>query len=292
MLLLVCVLLLSLRLAAAQASPPQPEAFMRVVQDDGVWWFQDGTGRRFFSLGVNCVGGCYGHAEATPMLPARQQGIVALLRAWGFNTAGSWSSPSVWPEFAVAEQIYVDFRPHAHDVFDAAFWQGPFADHLREEVKPFRGMQHFLGYFLDNEPAWNASHIFAFYLRLGQHTPGSQAFLAYLHTYYRGRISLLNQEWGSSYASFAQIPGTRSLPRSLRRRQRGIVQAWRTKVVATYYQRYAAMVRALDPEHLILGIRYKGVPERALFTALSPFFDVNSINDYTRAGHLKPVYAT
>ena len=68
------------------------------------------------------------------------------------------------------------------------------------------------------------------------------------------------------------------------------MQAWRTKVVATYYQRYAAMVRALDPEHLILGIRYKGVPERALFTALSPYFDVNSINDYTRSGHLKPVY--
>ena len=74
--------------------------------------------------------------------------------------------------------------------------------------------------------------------------------------------------------------------------QRGIVQAWRTKVVATYYQRYAAMVRALAPEHLILGIRYKGVPDLALFTALSPFFDVNSINDYTRSGHLKPVYAT
>ena len=74
--------------------------------------------------------------------------------------------------------------------------------------------------------------------------------------------------------------------------QGGMVEAWRTKVMATYYQRYAAMVRALDPDHLILGIRYKGVPELALFTALSPFFDVNSINDYTRSGHLKPVYAT
>jgi len=192
----------------------------------------------------------------------------------------------------VAEPIYVDFRPHAHDVFDAAFWQGPFADHLREEVKPFRGQPNVLGYFLDNEPAWNAPHIFAFYLRLGKHTPGSRVFLAYLKTYYRGRISLLNHAWGTAYTSFAQIPGTRPSPRSWRRMQRGIVQAWRTKVVATYYQRYAAMVRALDPEHLILGIRYKGVPELALFTALSPSFDVNSINDYTRSGHLKPVYAT
>ena len=292
MLLLVCVLLLSMSLADAQPAPSQAQAYMRVIQDNGVWWFQDGTGRTFFSLGVNCVGGCYGHAEATPMLPARRQWIVALLHDWGFNTAGCWSSPSVWPDFAVAEQIYVEFRPQAQDVFDAAFWQGPFADHLREEVRPFRGQPNVLGYFLDNEPAWNAPHLFAFYLGLGQHTPGSRALLAYLHTYYRGRISLLNHAWGTAYRSFTQIPGTRPSPRSWRRMQRGMVQAWRTKVVATYYQRYAAMVRALDPEHLILGIRYKGVPELALFTALSPSFDVNSINDYTRSGHFKPVYAT
>src|SRR5947209_18209388 len=83
MLLLVCVLLLSLRLADAQPSPPQPQASIRVVQDDGVWWFQDGTGRKFFSLGVNCVGGCYGHAEGTPMLSSRQSGLVLVVHAWG-----------------------------------------------------------------------------------------------------------------------------------------------------------------------------------------------------------------
>ena len=93
MLLLVCMLLLSLRLADAQPSHPQTQAYIRVVQDNGVWWFQDGAGHKFFSLGVNCVGGCYGHAEATPILPVRQQRIVSLLRDWGFNTAGSWSSP-------------------------------------------------------------------------------------------------------------------------------------------------------------------------------------------------------
>ena len=293
MLLLVGVLLLSLRLAAAQPSLPPTQAYIRVVQDHhGVWWFQDGVGQQFFSLGVNCIGGCYGHAEATPMLPARRQWIVALLRAWGFNTAGCWSSPSVWPDFYVAEQLYAPFLPHAHDVFDAAFWQGPYADHLREEVKPFRGKTNVMGYFLDNEPVWNAQRMFAFYLRLGKRTPGSRAFLAYLKTYYRGQIRTLNRDWGTSYRRFAQLPGTRLPQRDAARLQQGMMQAWRLKVMTTYYQRYAAMIRALDPEHLILGIRYKGVPELAVFTALSPFFDVNSINDYNRSGHLKPVYTT
>jgi hypothetical protein len=51
----------------ALASPPQHHAYIRVVRDHGVWWFQDGAGQRFVSLGVNCVGGCYGHAEDTPI---------------------------------------------------------------------------------------------------------------------------------------------------------------------------------------------------------------------------------
>ena len=69
MLLLVCVLLLSMRLADAQPSPPQAQAYIRVVQDDGVWWFQDGTGRRFFSLGVNCVGGVLRPRRGDPDAP-------------------------------------------------------------------------------------------------------------------------------------------------------------------------------------------------------------------------------
>jgi hypothetical protein len=241
---------------------------------------------------VNCVGGCYGHTEATPMLPSRKQWIASLLHGWGFNTTGSWSSPSVWPDFYVAEQIYPNFLPHAHDVYDDAFWQGPYADHLRDEVRPFRGMKNFIGYFLDNEPRWNAQRIFAFYVRLGKRTPGSRAFITYLKRYYRGQISALNRDWGTSYRSFAHIPGTRPSKRYSQRMQHSIVRAWRTKVIATYYQRYAAMARALDPDHLILGIRYQGVPDMALFTALSPYFDVNSINDYNRYGHLRPEYAT
>ena len=53
-------------------------------------------------------------------------------------------------------------------------------DHLRNEVKPFLQRKNFIGYFLDNEPAWNDQQIFAFYLRLAKHRPGSKAFVAYL----------------------------------------------------------------------------------------------------------------
>jgi hypothetical protein len=43
--------------------------------------------------------------------------------------------------------------------------------------------------------------------------------------------------------------------------------------------------------HFILGIRHQGVPDIEFFRALAPYFDVHSINDYNRYGHLQPAYA-
>jgi hypothetical protein len=291
----VLLLLVALSLVAtnaeAQSAPAKTHEYIRVVQENGVWWFQDGSGHRFFSLGVNCVGGCYGHAEETPIKPSRKARILAMLRDWGFNTAGSWSSPSIWDELYVADRIYTDFHDHAHDVFDESFWKGWFAERLKAEVQPFLGMRNFIGYFLDNEPEWNPYLIFDFYLSLAKDKPGSQAFIAFLKTYYQGSISELNRGWRTSYTSFENIPAAPPpKPYSWPMRQ-GILKAWRNEVAGTYYRRYAGMVRVLDPDHLILGIRHRGVPDVEFFRALAPYFDVNSINDYNRYGHLRPAYA-
>jgi hypothetical protein len=278
-------------LAAMKASPAQPHDYIRVVQDNGVWWFQDGSGRKFFSVGVNCVGGCYGHAEDAPMTPSRKQWIVSLLKDWRFNTAGCWSSPSVWDSLYLADQLYPEFVEHRHDVFDEAWWTISFAERLRQEVQPFLGRQNVLGYFLDNEPEWNAERVFEFYVGLPKETPGSRAFVAFLRQYYQGHVRQLNREWRTSYRSVEDIPGTPPPKPYALALRRGLLNAWRTEVAATYYRRYAALVRALDPHHLILGIRYKGIPDLPLFTALSSYFDVNSINDYNRYGHVRPIYA-
>jgi hypothetical protein len=216
--LILVALSLLVIIAEAQSNPAKAHEYIRVVQEDGVWWFQDGSGRRFFSLGVNCVGGCYGHAEGTPIDPSRKARIVAALKGWDFNTAGSWSSPSPWDEFYVADRIYTYFSEITHDVFDESFWR-------------------------------------------------------------------------ASHQSFENIPATPPpKPYPPRMRQR-FLKAWRTEVAVTYYRRYEAMVRALDPDHLILGIRHQGVPDTEFFRALAPYFDVHSINDYNRYGHLRQAYA-
>jgi hypothetical protein len=287
----IFALWLMVGLTTVGASSPSSPEYIRVVQENGAWWFEDGAGRRFFSLGVNCIGGCYGHAEDSPMAPSRQRWIVDRLQEWGFNTAGSWSSPSLWDHFYVADQIYPEFHETLHDVYDESLWRDRLTEQIAREVQTFIGQKNFLGYFLDNEREWNAQGVFEFYLRLPKGTPGSRAFITYIKEYYHDDLSRLNAEWGTAYVSFDHIADSSPPTPYTRAMQRGILPAWRTKVATTYYRRYAHTIRGLDPHHLILGIRYRGVPERDLFIALSPLFDVNSINDYNRYGYLKPVYA-
>ena len=273
-----------------QAERSEAGSYIRVIKNGGIWWFEDGRGQRFFSLGVNCVGGCFGHTEDFPIEPSKKQRIVNHLRDQGFNTAASWSSPSVWDDFYAADQIYTGFKENRDDAFDDYLWKEQFEPCIRAEVKPFVGRENFIGYFIDNEPKWSETEVFVFYLSLSRQRAGSRAFVAFLKSFYQGSIDKLNREWGRSYQGFEDIPESFPPKGYSTATRQGVLKAWRNEVAKTYYGRYVSLVRSLDPNHLILGVRYRSIPDMDLFKTLSPYFDVESINDYNRYGNLKPEF--
>src|SRR5215471_4302681 len=130
-----------------------PNGYVTLRRFDGVWWFVDGEGRRFFSLGVDCLGDCTGNVEPA-MDPERRKKTVALVRAWGFNTAGSWSHPSFLPDLYFAPQIYAHLEHHRTDFFDPRTWERE-RKAAESEVRPFAGNKMLLGYFLENENGWD-----------------------------------------------------------------------------------------------------------------------------------------
>ena len=267
------------------------EGFVRAAQENGVWWLVDGSGKRFFSLGVDCVAGCYGHYERKPVESGRRDRIVGQVKGWGFNTAACWSSPSVWPDLYVADQIYAGVDIREIDVWDDSFWSsGWFPGTIRDEVAAFLGRKNVIGIFVDNEPHWDPDRLLRASLERTASAPGSRALVAFARSRYPGGIAALNREWGTKLKSFDSIPGAR-LPRRLPESLEGFLAAWRTEMVRTCYTRYVAAVRAADPDHLILGVRWSGLPDLELYKALSPLFDVNSVNDYTRYGSLCRAYA-
>jgi hypothetical protein len=264
--------------------------YVRVVQDQGVWWFVDAEGRKFFSTGVDCVGGCYGHSEQKPMQVARKGRILSQLKGWGFNTAGSWSSPSVYDSLYVADQIYHGVKAVESDVYDEALWTGSVEPLIKAEVQELKGLKTLIGYFIDNEHKWNGEPVFRFYLGLPAKAAGSKELLKFLASLFKNDIAKLNASLGTSYKSFSELPASRGPEKFSALAVQDVLKPWRTRTAAAFYGRYAATLRKLDPHHLVIGVRWAGLPDEDLYVAVSKYMDVDSVNDYNRYGELRPEY--
>lgn len=270
--------------APAMGGKPRADA-ITVVNEGGVWWFRDTEGRKFFSLGVDCTPQCFGHAEPNPLDPAVEKRTADRLAAWGFNTAGSWSSPSIWKYGYVVDQIYSLYRHEESDVFDENFWEPAFRRHVANEVAAFPDKKRLIGYCLDNELWWGTREIYRIYLGKKAGSPGRAEVVSFTASGYGNDIAGLNEDWGTKYASFDDI-ADKDFPESYPDRMWGLMAAFRTHVAETYYRRYSGLVRELDPGRLILGVRWAGWAEKEVYVAVSKYFDVNTINLYNRYGEL------
>jgi hypothetical protein len=271
--------------AAAIGNKQPAGKAITVVKEDGVWWFKDTDGRKFYSTGVCCIAGCYGHSEPKPLDPAVEAQIASRLASWGFNTAGSWSSPTIWKHLYVVDQIYSLFRMEESDVFDENFWEPVFRKHVASEIATFPDKSRLIGYCLDNELLWPADEIYRTYLKRKAGTPGSLELVSFTSRFYQGDISRLNKEWSTTISGFAGLPGM-DLPAKIPYTMRELMAGWRTHVVDVYYRRYSGLVRELDPGRLILGVRWAWSAEKEVYVAASKYFDVNTLNSYNRYGDL------
>ena len=277
------ILLVSLLLPALAPAATR----YRIVKVGEAMWFEDSAGKKFFSLGMDCAGGCYGHWEKQPMEAKRREWISRSLAEWGFNTAACWSSPSLWQGRYVMDQIYPSFSPEEMDSFDDASWGWSAQDSVQKELEGFQGKQEVVGYFLMNEHKWQTGKLLFFYRSLQPNAPGSGALREFAASFYGNDIRNLNKAWSTSLTGFEDlcrsIVGEGGVPEDF-------LNGWRNRVAAKFFEKYASLVRSIDPGCLILGERNAGPPDVEYMKAVAPAFDVISVNDYNRYGTLNPVY--
>jgi len=102
--------------------------FFHVSERDGVWWLVTPQGHAFLSKGINNVSFRADDAPTLGYSPYQRavqnkygsqdawaEAVVDRLRGWGFNTLGSWSSPSTFDQ---TDSVL-------HDVIPVAFEEPP-----------------------------------------------------------------------------------------------------------------------------------------------------------------------
>jgi hypothetical protein len=212
------------------------------------------------------------------------QVALAELRRLRFNTVGNWSE---W-EFARKAQFpYVrpmSFRPKRvtnvyrdfPDVFHPEFEKDA-ADYAAA-LKDTADDPAFVGYFLMNEPTWGFSSEVpaAGMLYVTDTCETRKALAGFLKKKYPDDAALA-KAWGM-HVSFDRVAAGKWTA-VLTKEALQDLEAFSGVMVARYFRILSAASKAVDKNHLNLGMRWAGVPPKWAVEGMK-FFDVFSINCY------------
>lgn len=209
------------------------------------------------------------------------------MKKWRFNSAGVGADKRFLRESQIpyvhtltgypttSRLVYRDFP----DVFSAEYRDNAraYAAQLRE----YAGDPCLIGYFMRNEPQW----AFAYDLEIAEEllaVPGEFAskdkFLQILRAKY-GTVEELNLAWNLSLADFEDLKKPIEHASRLSPTAQKDLDDFSFQMIREYVKVPAQACRAVDPDHLNLGMRYAFIlyPNQA---AGKEFLDVFSINTY------------
>ena len=269
--------------------------FYRSMRDaDGRWWFVDPDGRRFFLNGIGMVNHD-GHYSAAlgyapyarvvkrkyPTLEDWATNTLARLRSWGFNMLSSSSVELLRRGMPHADVLAMgqSFSGYG-DEFDILPCDGgpctgfPNVFHPKWEAycrfvarrcAASRSDRWVLGWYMDNELAWWGDR------RKFRSPPSRGLFDACArkspeHTARKALDGFL-RERGIASPEAATEDVAREFVRLVARR---------------YFETSARAIREADPNHLILGCRFAGLPtsDPVVWEECGRFCDVVSVNAY------------
>jgi len=227
-----------------QNTKAKATGFFRVEQVDGKWWFVDPHGHLFLSTGSNGAGGRGGgRAGATDAPNPAARRLERRMEAWGFNTGGAGmkkaytamvSAPRGQNTFLGLPDVYSDEFVRGVDAVAAA------------QCAPRKDDPWLLGYFIGNEPPWDARE--------------SEV------------VSMILA--GPASATQSQLKEFLAAGDTPERRKQFVVAAFQKQL-----EIQGAAIRKYDPNHLNLGIRFGGTVAEDVMRC-ARVFDVCSINVY------------
>lgn len=273
--------------------------FFRTESLCGRWWLVTPDGHPFYATGVNHAtsyadyGQLSGVSVYAQTVAARYESTDAWadataerLRSWGIYVAGSWSEAALFaPRMAYAVNLSLadgDWESGAvADWFDPA-WSDAVNTTVSEQVLPRASDPNLLGYFLDNELRWGpdwrgADDLIELYLDKAADAPGKAAAVDEILTFY-GDINATNAALATTFADREAMLAATDWSIG----DPALVSAFLSRAADRFFATTSAAIRAVDPNHLILGDRGSApVTPMEVWTAAAAHVDVLSANNYS-----------
>ncbi|MCD9020858.1 hypothetical protein [Cohnella silvisoli] len=293
--------------------------YYSLKQVNGRWTFEDGAGKSFYSLGVNC----FNYGLGIPMeekLIGKYGGPgwyerwaadkIDEVRGLGFNTLAAWHD-NYFAKLAIPKTIEIRCSRKSKmvnngwggygfpDVFDPSFAAS--AHDAMVETFYNKGVDlaedpSLIGLYTDNELHWwgtsgqwgmddpgkgkNDTNLVEDYIKLPADASGKKAWVAFLQERYH-TIERLNELWAAEYEAFEDLLWIKEY-----RTVESVYEQDKLeflKIIAeSYFRITTEILRMYDNNHLILGCRLVGTstPDVVL-EVMGRYVDVMSVNFYS-----------
>ena len=160
-------------------------------------------------------------------------------------------------------------------------WAAMAEEAVKAQVPPLRSNPNLLGYFLDNELDWGDgfSGPSAYFDDLPNSDPNRQQVIQTIHFVWP-HLDEFNIAWNTKLTNWSQIDSWSTFPREQADAYDRLSAAWLSHLAHDYFRVTTGMVRRYDPNHLILGVRFKGFAPEPVVTASRDYTDAQSLNYY------------
>lgn len=281
--------------------------FWRLAQTpSGVWWFvtpkdspeflntvttvqpyqfgRDKEGIHFVSRDWNAKPGA-----ADGDLNAWAERTAQRVLDAGFKGLGAWCNPVFHKlDIPITRDLNVTawMQPNAKRFYTSG-WATVAEQAIQTQVTPLKDNTNLIGYFIDNELDWGdgesgPAHYFD---SLTPDDPNRKEVIKVIQQVWKTPADF-NKDWGTEIEEWNELDGWKHLPHEQAPAYSRLFAAWLSHLAEDYFKLSCGLIRKYDTNHLILGVRFRGLAPREVVRASREYTDAQSINYYVSDARL------
>jgi hypothetical protein len=208
----------------------------------------------------------------------------------GFKALGAWSHPVFHNHnIPMTRDLNVTKWVCGHHFtrFYSSEWATVAEQAIKLQTEKLRDNRNLVGYFIDNELDWGDGGVgpSIYFNNLAPDDPNRRRVVEVIQSVWTS-IDNFNADWKTNIKQWKDLDEWTSLPHPDTGAYARLFSAWLSRLSEDYFRLTTTLIRKYDPNHLILGVRFKGYAPREVVRASRGYTDAQSINYYVGDGRL------
>ncbi len=213
---------------------------------------------------------------------------LARVKDAGFKGLGAWCHPIFHDlDVPVTRDLNVWKWVNESTRLYSPQWVEWAENAVKTQVTPLRDNRQLVGYFIDNELDWSQSGVGAalYFDGLPPDDPNRVEVMKVIRQTWPD-IDTFNRDWNTTLTDWSQLDAWAALPDEPSAARGRLFSRWLLHLARDYFRITTGLIRKHDPNHLVLGVRFRGWAPPEVVEASRDYTDAQSLNYYVSDGRL------